>query len=292
MESIRTEHNINIVKDCADELKFVYCVSSAKPEEHFMHINKYFEIYVFIDGEANYIVEDMLFPLKKGDIVIISPYEVHKAVLQREGRYERFYFLIPIDAFSYMNDDPLKRIVEQINVHKNLLSLPQREREEMISVLYEIKKLAKKKPETDMLVYSLFLKFMDIITRNLGEPDEQIAKSAQQFPQVLSDTLRYIDENLTEIKTAEEIADHFHISAPYLSSMFKKYISIGIKRYIQLRKISYAKSLLDSGRNVTETCFESGFNSCSYFIKTFKAHIGVTPLAYVTGEGRGESKLT
>lgn len=282
MPKTRAEFNINIYNGCRDELKFVHCKNVDKPENHFMHINKYCEIYVFIDGEANYIVEDMFFSLKKGDIVIITPYEVHKAVLQKKGYYERFYFLIPIDAFSYMASDPLKKILEQIKIHKNLLSLPAKEREKMMELLYEMKKHAEKKPETDILVYSLFLRFVDIIIKNLGtSDDDRIAKNAQQFPQILSDVLRYIDENLTEIRTAEEIANHFHISSPYLSVMFKSYTNIGIKKYIQLRKISYAKSLLDNGRNVTEACFESGFNSCSYFIKTFKEHIGITPLAYL-----------
>ena len=247
-----------------------------------MHINRYCEIYIFVDGEANYIVEDMIFSLKKGDVVIITPYEAHKAVLQKKGNYERFYFLIPLDAFSYMNVDPLKKILEQIKNAGNLISLPKTERDKMLDILYEMKKTAEKNDSSELLVYSLFLKFIDIITRNLGTTDDDfIAKNAQHFPQILSDVMRYIDENLVDIKTAEEIAAHFHISSPYLSAMFKSHTDIGIKKYIQLRKISYAKSLLDNGRNVTEACFESGFNSCSYFIKTFKEHIGTTPLAYL-----------
>ena len=287
MPKTRSEFNINISKTCAEELKFVHCKNIDSPENHFMHINKYCEIYIFVDGEANYIVEDMIFSLKKGDVVIITPYEVHKAVLQKKGNYERFYFLIPIEAFEYMNNDPLKRILEQIKLRKNLLSLPTSDRTKMLEILYEMKKIAEKNEHSELLVYSLFLKFIDIITRNIAATSENgIAINTQQFPQILSDVLRYIDENLTDIKTAEEIADHFHISAPYLSSMFKSHTNIGIKKYIQLRKISYAKSLLDNGRNVTEACFESGFNSCSYFIKTFKEHIGTTPLAYVAEKGK------
>ena len=282
MKITREEYNINVYNGCREELKFVHCKNVDKPENHFMHINKYCELYVFIEGDANYIVEDMIFSLKKGDIVIVTPYEVHKAVLKKRGYYERFYFLIPIDAFSYMTCDPLKKILEQIKIHKNLVSLPDGEREKALDVLYEMKRLTKKKSENEMLIYSLFLKFIDIINRNIGTAaDDYIARNTQQFPQILSDVLRYIDENLTDIRTAEEISEHFHISSPYLSTIFKSYTDIGIKKYIQLRKISYAKSLLDSGRNVTEACFESGFNSCSYFIKTFKEHIGTTPLAYL-----------
>ena len=284
----RLEFNVNIYNNCSDELKFVYCKSIDKPENHFMHINKYCEIYVFIDGDANYIVEDTIFSLKKGDIVIITPYEVHKALLTKKGRYERFYFLIPVDAFSYMRSDPLKKILEFIKNGDNLLSLPDAEREEVIKILFEMKRLAEKESGNELAVYSYFLKFIDIINRNLGEKsDDRVAKNTQQFPQILSDVLRYIDTNLTDIKTAEEIAEHFHISSPYLSSLFKSYTDIGIKKYIQLRKISYAKNLLDNGRNVTEACFESGFNSCSYFIKTFKEHIGTTPFVYVAEKRRG-----
>ena len=282
MAKTRSEFNINISNLCKEELKFVHCKNIDKPENHFMHINKYCEIYIFVDGEANYIVEDMIFSLEKGDVVIITPYEVHKAVLQRKGNYERFYFLIPIDAFSYMIGDPLKKILEFIKQNSNLLSLPTGERTKMLELLYEMKKTASRNDSSEILVYSLFLKFIDIITRNLvSVSDDRVAINTQQFPQILSDVLCYIDENLTDIKTAEEIADHFHISSPYLSSMFKSHTNIGIKKYIQLRKISYAKSLLDSGRNVTEACFESGFNSCSYFIKTFKEHIGTTPYTYL-----------
>lgn len=281
MSQTTGEYNINLYSGCSDEVKFVYKKYFDKPENHFMHINKYCEIYIFIDGEANYIVEDLIFSLKRGDIVVITPYEVHKALLQREGPYERFYFLIPIDAFGYMNLDPMNNIFEKIKTHKNIISLTDEKRQDIIGILYEMVSLLRDKSANDLLVYSLFLKFIDIINKNLNSSnDSYVVKNLQQFPKILRDILQYIDKNLTDIKTAAEIADHFHISAPYLSSLFKSYTNIGIKNYIQLKKIGYAKILLDSGRNVTETCYESGFCSCSYFIKTFKKYNGITPLAY------------
>ncbi len=55
-----------------------------------MHLNRYYEVFVFIDGDADYIVENRLYPMKRGDVVVITPYEVHKAMLRRECDYERF----------------------------------------------------------------------------------------------------------------------------------------------------------------------------------------------------------
>ncbi len=281
MNEQEREYNINISSSCSDQIKFVYRKGIDKPENHRMHINKFFEFYIFIDGEANYIVKDMLFSLKSGDIVIITPYEVHKALLKKEGMYERFYFLIPIDAFKYMKDDPLKNILEKIKVHKNLVSLDEKQRKKAVELLFQIRELCIDRGNQNLTAYSFFLEFIDIINNSFSQDDPILAGRTQQFPDILSKILRYIDENLTDICTANEIAAKFHISAPYLSSIFKKYTNIGIKKYIQLRKISYAKSLLDTGRNVTEACYESGFNGCSYFIKMFKEQTGLTPHEYL-----------
>ena len=50
--------------------------------------------------------------------------------------------------------------------------------------------------------------------------------------------------------------------------------------WIQAKKIALAKDLLDKGADVTEACYECGFNDCSYFIRVFKKYVGMTPLTY------------
>ena len=92
--------------------------------------------------------------------------------------------------------------------------------------------------------------------------------------------MKYIDQNAAKIESVEELARRFGLSMPYLSSTFKSKIGTPIKSYIQAKKIAYAKELLDNDYSVTDACYECGFNDCSYFIKVFKRHIGVTPYRY------------
>ena len=80
--------------------------------------------------------------------------------------------------------------------------------------------------------------------------------------------------------TVSEIAKHFHVSSSYLSSLFSKYMKVGIKQYLQYKKISGAKTMLAGGASVTEVCFDCGFNSCSHFISVFKEATGMTPNKY------------
>ena len=48
-------------------------------------------------------------------------------------------------------------------------------------------------------------------------------------------------------------------------------------RYILVRRVALAKSLLAQGYTVAETCHLSGFNDYSNFIRTFKKVTGATP---------------
>jgi AraC-like DNA-binding protein len=52
-------------------------------------------------------------------------------------------------------------------------------------------------------------------------------------------------------------------------------------RYLQRRRVERAMFLLrETGRNVTEICYEIGFNSVGTFTRTFHEIVGETPTKY------------
>jgi len=50
--------------------------------------------------------------------------------------------------------------------------------------------------------------------------------------------------------------------------------------FLNQYRINQAKKLLLMDKNVTETCFESGFVSLSYFNRTFRKVTGGNPLQF------------
>ncbi|MBN1804416.1 MAG: helix-turn-helix domain-containing protein, partial [Sedimentisphaerales bacterium] len=88
----------------------------------------------------------------------------------------------------------------------------------------------------------------------------------------------YIRLHYDEPVTLNEIAKAAHLSVSRLSHVFKEQVGITIVDYITNVRIEYAKELLIStNKNCTEICFESGYNNQSYFTRTFKEIVGVTP---------------
>lgn len=91
----------------------------------------------------------------------------------------------------------------------------------------------------------------------------------------------YIDKYYLDSLTLNSISAVFHLDKYYISHIFKEIIGYSLKQYILLKRLSYAKNLLYySNDNMTQVAMNSGFNSCSNFIRAFKKHEGITPYQF------------
>ena len=55
-----------------------------------MHLHGSAEIYFFVDGKTDYIVEGTVYTLRRGDVLLIRPSESHKPRITAGVRYERY----------------------------------------------------------------------------------------------------------------------------------------------------------------------------------------------------------
>jgi two-component system response regulator YesN len=90
--------------------------------------------------------------------------------------------------------------------------------------------------------------------------------------------INYIDANHDKPMTLAEIARASHLSVSRLAHVFKEQMGITVIDYVTSVRIERAKHLLlATDQSCTEICFEVGYNNQSYFTRTFKAVVGMTP---------------
>jgi two-component system response regulator YesN len=90
--------------------------------------------------------------------------------------------------------------------------------------------------------------------------------------------LEYIEINYDRQLTLAEIAKSAHLSISRLSHLFKEQMGITIIDYVTSVRIDHAKRLLlTTDKNCTEICFQVGYNNQSYFTRTFKELVDMTP---------------
>lgn len=99
--------------------------------------------------------------------------------------------------------------------------------------------------------------------------------------------INYIDANYDKPITLTEIAKVCHLSVSRLAHVFKEQMGITIVDYLTSVRIERAKQLLlATDQNCTEICFEVGYNNQSYFTRTFKDLVGMTPRQFRTRNKR------
>lgn len=72
-----------------------------------------------------------------------------------------------------------------------------------------------------------------------------------------------------------------HISPSHFSRCFRHVFGETPHRYLQRRRVERAMFLLrETGRSVTDVCFDVGFASLGTFSRTFRKIVGQTPSDY------------
>lgn len=94
----------------------------------------------------------------------------------------------------------------------------------------------------------------------------------------------YVRKHYTENDLSlDRLAEEFHVSAGYLSRLFRTSLGVKYKDYVLQLKMDYARQCLRQGMSVTQTGKECGYANISHFIKAFKMFVGATPSAYQKG---------
>lgn len=106
--------------------------------------------------------------------------------------------------------------------------------------------------------------------------------STSKYSQTIKDIVGYIATHISEEITLASISEQFHINNAHLSRKFKKETGFTVSDYVNHQRVDLAKLLFqDRSKSVLEVSEQVGFNSSSYFSKTFKKITDESPVEYV-----------
>ncbi len=98
----------------------------------------------------------------------------------------------------------------------------------------------------------------------------------------LNNIYQYIFNNFTSPISLETIAEIAHMNPSAFSRFFKRIHRKPFSRYLNEIRIGYAcRLLIEKKYNITEICYESGFNNLSNFNRQFKIIKNMSPSDYL-----------
>lgn len=234
------------------------------------HIHDFTEIYVNISGETEFIVGDNVYSVGHGDAVISPADTFHHCVLKSSGVHERFFLWLDAGRFP----------VGSIFMRGGAVVLPSDKRLRLIDDFYA---LARER-DSAILSNAAVSAFFDILA-TLEAAGGNIA-APSKLPPLLSVITQYINKFYGGDCSERALCERFFVSRSTLCRIFRKNLGVTPSRYVETRRLSEAKRLLEKGESVQNVCFSCGFGNYSHFIALFKRRFGVTPYRYGKAERR------
>lgn len=230
------------------------------------HYHSLYEIYFLEEGNCTYIIDNRVYNVQSGDIVIIPDGIIHhtkydnirhsRILINCNGDYIPDSARLSVSSGNYLYRNPTltdeaKRILEKTEAEYNLndnLS------DEIISCL------------THSLFYLLMRNTESCIDINDGN-------------RIIEQAVSFIKENFSSDLTLSMLAKKFSVSPEHFSRLFKKETGLGFSKYLNSLRLQYAEQLLrnSESRNITQIAEICGFEDSNYFSKKFKEVYGISP---------------
>lgn len=232
------------------------------------HIHDMPEIYLLIEGKACFAVENRLYHLGPGDVIVSRPNEMHNCILTEETVHRHL-------CFWFSPTSPLLNpILELCSTEGNLITPTPEAKKNLVRLCDELNRASEEKKHSRE--YALLCQILCEVAEGKGSE----LRNEQPIPDLLSEILKDINKNFTSIETLDYFTEKYYISPSTLGRLFRTYLHTSPRLYLETKKLAHSRNLLRAGKSVTEACTGAGFTDVSGYIRLFRKRFGITPRVY------------
>ena len=172
------------------------------------HYHNHYEIYYLISGKIRYFIENAVFDVRPGDIILIPPKTIHKTTSVDNNKTERLLISFTKD---FINDnDKIYKCFEAKKIS-------------YCDVHYIIKALEKESSVndefSDNIIQNNISLLLNILSRNYLKEKKQISDTTDS---IIKSVIEYIEESYTNEISLDILSHKFALSQSHLSRKFKE----------------------------------------------------------------------
>ena len=242
-------------------------------ERFIFHTHRTYEIYLFVEGDVKFIVEDKTYSLEPYDVVIPKKNELHNISLVRDIPYHRFVLRVRPSFFEENNCTEYEKFF--------LNTSPSAEHKIPAKVvrssgLYDAFKKYRKYSDNYKLTDTPILKAVITEILYLLNNINQFA-TADYSNTPVERIISYLNEHYTEDISMEMLQKKFFLSKNYLCKIFKNATGLTIFDYIRKKRLTFVDDLTNDGMTITDASRMAGFHDYSSFYRAYTKEYGMSP---------------
>lgn len=246
------------------------------------HWHTPFEVIMPVKNGYTAVVGEQHYELREGDILLICPGIVHELFAPESG--ERIIFQPSLSQIQIRELDLL------ISLLRPAVLITKEEFPDFHPVAQKLMLEIKEEyflcePYYETAIYSRFMRILVDIGRLHGALKHPVSDASNSRQKDYLDKFlyitNYINEHFAENLSLEQVADLAGFSKYHFTRLFKQYTDTSFYKYLNQKRIDYAKTLLlDPDLPVIDVALQCGFSSLSAFLRMFKQLNKCTPTEF------------
>jgi len=244
------------------------------------HVHDKYEIYFFREGNIRCTVEGNIYNISPDDILIASPHELHRPMVEPPCFYRRKRimfspsFLAPFFTHEY---SPLAFFDNRQRGTCNKISSGDAKSHGLPDLIEKIEDCVRDNTPSGTVMVKVYL--MELLF-GMSKLIVSTASGTAPSSDLVKEMLLYINNHIYEELSYEALAARFHTSPNSLHRIFVQNTGFAPGEYIQGRRIIKAKGLLLAGVPAKQAAENVGFSEYSTFYRAFVKHTGLSPAAF------------
>ena len=230
------------------------------------HCHDHFEIYFITKGSCCYFIENKVYHLQPGDVILVPEGIMHNTEYQNTV-YSRK--LISCSGY-YIPESVKPKIPSLIHLYRNPEIIDQ-----IQDVYLKIEEEYSNQDDMseDVIKCHIHMLFF-MLVRNPSKRSPQ-----DENRHYIEDAIDYLQNNFAVNLTLNDMSERYFVSPEHFSRVFKKKVGFNFSEYMNLLRLQKAESMLrqQNAITITEVAQSCGFNDSNYFSVQFKKLYGISP---------------
>ncbi len=262
---------------------FMYEIKLNEKKNKIIKSDKYYKILFIFSGKCHFQLNNKIHKCGTDNIILINPNNDLTIDLIADSTLIVYKLIFTEELLLNLSDKEVN-FLESFNTVPFEYAIIDANAETTMLIKNILKKLIYMKNEDYKFADHLYIKNMIsiILILTLREcinvDSKQKIKRNKQF--LIDDIFIYINNNITEEISLQDLEKKFYVSKFHISREFKKATGLTLHSYIVKAKLDLCKKLIEEGKPIVDVSHICGLGSYNNLFRAFKKEFGITPKEY------------
>lgn len=236
----------------------------------YAHRDDYYIVALLTDGEAAVEIDFRRVELRAGDLLIVSPWQVHRKPVGERWQADGWML-----AFSpeFLTEGEA-RALEEYSVSPRPLTPGG----DAVNDIVTLCSMLERNRADESISGALASAIKSIVLSAVGRSD---SGAKGRYAAITLGFRQLIDRHLAEEKSPAAYASMLNISEVYLNEAVKSVTGLSAGAYLRSRVVVQAKrKLAYTSMSAKEIAYSLGYDDYAYFSRLFRKNAGVSPSVY------------